>query len=81
MLVRAFGHAAEMGLDIFAGEDLREGMLAVDGWDAWGLSEPLTFEQGDRRATTAGRLYEVADGELVHDTTVELPRKDEWLGL
>lgn len=81
VLVRAFDHAADMGLDIFEGKHLREGMLAVDGWDAWGLSEPISFEEGDRRATTTGRLYEVTDGELAHDTTVELPRTDEWLGV
>jgi branched-chain amino acid transport system substrate-binding protein len=28
-----------------------------------------------------GRLFEVTDGSLSFDTTVELPRRDEWIGL
>lgn len=81
VLVRAFDHAAGMGLDIFEGDELREGVFAIDGFDAWSLAEPFDFRERDRRATMNARLYEVSDGAIEHDTTVELPRKDEWLGL
>jgi len=28
-----------------------------------------------------GRLFEVTDGSLSFDTSVELPRRDSWIGL
>lgn len=81
ILVRAFNHTADMGLGIFQGKNLRKGMLDVEGWDAWGLSEPVTFKEGDRRATLTGRLYEITNGEFNHDRNINLPRKDKWLGI
>lgn len=81
VLVRAFDHAETMGLDIFEGGRLREGMFAIDGWDVWSLAESFDFREHDRRATMTARLYEVDDGSIEHDTTVELPRKEAWIGL
>lgn len=81
VLVCAFDHAAGMGLDIFEGDELREGVFAIDGFDARSLAEPFDFREQDRRATMNARLYEVSDGAIEHDATVELPLKDEWLGL
>ena len=45
------------------------------------LSQPYTFEEGDRRPTMTGRIFEVTDGDLAFDTTVELPRREDWIGL
>jgi branched-chain amino acid transport system substrate-binding protein len=56
-------------------------MFGIEDDDMFGLAEPYTYEEGDRRPTMTGRLFEVSDGELAPDTTVELPRRDEWIGL
>jgi branched-chain amino acid transport system substrate-binding protein len=74
-------NAAEAGDDPTAGADVREGMFAIEGNDMGGLSEPFTYAEGDRRPTMTGRLFEVADGSLSFDTSVELPRREDWIGL
>ena len=66
-------------LDPSSGADVREGLLQVDGWDVWGLAPPFTYSEGDRRPTMTGRTYEVQDGEMTFDQTVDLPRRDEWI--
>lgn len=81
MAMKGLKHAIEAGNDITSGVDVREGMLEIEDDDMFGLSEPYTFQDGDRRPSMTGRLYEVQDGELEHDTNVELPRNDEWIGV
>jgi len=71
--------AADDDLDPNEGADLRQGLFQIDGWDAWGLIEPITYAEDDRRPTMTGRIYQVQDGEMALDDTFELPRRDEWI--
>jgi len=81
LALKALQNAIEMGRDPTEGANVREGMLAIEDDDMWGLAEPFTFQEGDRRPTMTGRLYEVADGEMQFDTRTELPRREDWIGL
>lgn len=72
--------AQEMGNDPTDGAAVREAIFELDDFDAEGLlPQPLDYREGDRRATMTGQIYEVRDGELVHDGAVELERREEWL--
>ena len=79
LAMKGVKEANNQDLDPTMGENIRTGMLAIDGWDVWGLAPPFTYEDGDRRPTMTGRTYEVTDGELQFDQTVDLPRRDEWI--
>jgi branched-chain amino acid transport system substrate-binding protein len=81
LVVKAIQNANEMDLDPTSGEDLRQGMFAIEDDNMWDLSEPFNYMEGDRRPTMTGRLFEVSDGALEFDTTVELPRREDWIGL
>ncbi|WP_255193930.1 ABC transporter substrate-binding protein [Natronobeatus ordinarius] len=72
--------AQEMGNDPHSGADVREAFFELEGFDGEGLlPQPLNFEEDDRRATMTGQMFEVQNGELVHDGAVELERRDDWL--
>jgi branched-chain amino acid transport system substrate-binding protein len=81
LMLKGLQNAAEAGNDITSGQNARQGMFGIEDDDMFGLSQPYTYEEGDRRPTMTGRLYEVSDGSLSFDTTVELPRREEWIGL
>lgn len=81
LVAQGIQNAIDQDLDPTKGENVRKGMFAIDGSDNWGLSAPFDYKEGDRRPTMTGRLFEVTDGSLSYDTTVELPRKEEWIGL
>ena len=81
LALKGLQNAIEMGMDPTEGSNVREGLLQIESDDMWGLSEPFTYTEGDRRPTMTGRLYEVTDGEMQFDTTAELPRRDDWIGL
>ena len=76
---RALEHVEEMGLDPHDGSDFREAMFEIEDWDGWGMVEPLTYTEDDRRPTMTGRVYEVQDGEMVRDEIYELERRAEWI--
>jgi len=77
---RSKGNAAEVG-DMSSGEDFRQGMFEISDWNVRGLAQPFTYEEGDRRPTMSGRVYQVQDGAFEYDTTIDLPRKNDWIGL
>lgn len=80
LAVEGIKMAQEMGNDPRSGADVREALFELEGFDGEGLlPEPLNFEDGDRRATMTGQVYQVQDGELVHDQAVELERREDWL--
>jgi branched-chain amino acid transport system substrate-binding protein len=56
-------------------------MFGIEDDDMFGLAEPFSYAEDDRRPTMNGRLFEVTDGSLSFDTGVELPRRDSWIGL
>jgi branched-chain amino acid transport system substrate-binding protein len=81
IMIKGIREAIDLDLDPSMGSNVRQGLFETDGWDVWGLAEPFTYEEGDRRPTMNGRLYEVTDGTMEFDTTIELPRREEWIGL
>jgi len=81
LALKGLQNTIDMGMDPTEGSNVREGMLAIEDDDMWGLSEPFTFTDGDRRPTMTGRLYEVTDGQMQFDTKAELPRREDWIGL
>jgi len=66
-------------LDPASGTDVQQALFQIEDWDVWGLAPPFTYTEGDRRPTMTGRTYEVQDGEMVFDQTVDLPRREEWI--
>lgn len=81
LVVKGIQNAIDRDLDPTEGANVRRGMFDIEDDDMWGLSQPFNYMEDDRRPTMTGRLFEVSDSELAFDTTVELPRRDDWLGL
>ena len=81
LALKGLQNAAEAGNDVASGPNVRQGMFGIEDDDMFGLAEPFTYAEDDRRPTMNGRLFEVSDGSLSFDTTVELPRRDSWIGL
>jgi len=73
MALKGLQNAIDSGDDPTMGTNARQGMFAIDGDDMEGLSEPYSYEEGNRAPTDTGRLFEVTDGSLSFDTTVEVP--------
>jgi len=80
MALKGLQNAAEVG-DMSSGEDFRQGMFEISDWNVRGLAQPFTYEEGDRRPTMSGQVYQVQDGAFEYDTTIDLPRKNDWIGL
>jgi branched-chain amino acid transport system substrate-binding protein len=81
LVLKGLQNAIDADRDPTSGADVRQSMFGIQDDDMWGLSQPFSYEEGDRRPTMDGRLFEVSDGALEYDTTVELPRRDDWIGL
>lgn len=81
LAMKGIKNAEEQGLDPTKGENVRKGLLSIDDWDVWGLAPPFAYEENDRRPTMTGRTYEVKNGEMQFDSAIELPRRDDWIGL
>jgi len=81
LVLKALQNAIDNDRDPTSGDDLRRSMFDITDDDMWGLSEPVNYMEDDRRPTMTGRLFEVSDGSFEFDTTVELPRRDDWIGL
>ena len=81
LVMEGLKHVEETGGDPESGTELREAFFELEGFDAEGLVPAgLNYDEDDRRATMSGRMYEVQDGELVYDDTIELEDPDgEWL--
>lgn len=80
VLAKAIKETKAAGNDPTNGPDLREGMYAINDWDAWGLALPFNFQEDDRRATMQGVVTQTqSDGALVTDKTVDLPRNAQWI--
>jgi len=73
LALKGLQNTIEAGEDPTVGPNARQGMFGIDGDDMEGLSEPYSYEEGNRAPTDTGRLFEVTDGSLSFDTTVEVP--------
>lgn len=80
LLFGALQNVEDEGLDPQSGADVREGMMLLDEWTNWGMSEPFNFEEGDRRGTMTGRVFEAQTDGIERVNTVELERREEWRG-
>ncbi len=81
LVLRGLQNAIDADRDPTSGADVRESMFDIEDDDMLGLSEPFTYTEDDRRPTMTGRLFEVSDGSLEFDEAVELPRREDWIGL
>ncbi|WP_332897386.1 ABC transporter substrate-binding protein [Haladaptatus sp. CMSO5] len=79
--LKGIQEATNLDLDPSMGENIRSAMFEISDWDVFGLAEPFTYEEDDRRPTMTGRIYQVEDGEMKFDSKAELPRRDDWIGL
>lgn len=80
LALKGLKNGKEVG-NMSKGANVRKGLFQISDWNVRGLAEPFSYEKGDRRPTMNGRIYEVTDGSFEYDSTIELPRKDEWIGL
>lgn len=72
--------AQEMGNNPHSGADVREAILELEDFNGWGLvPDPMNWEDGDRRATMTGQMFEAQDGEMVSDGSIELERREGWI--
>lgn len=81
VISEAFNNVLDMDGDIQSGSDFRQGMFDIDEFEAWGISPPLRYEEGDRRPTMTGLMYQIQDGEINLDETIELERTDKYYGV
>lgn len=81
LVVNGLRNTIEAGDDPSVGANVRDGMFEIEDNTMGDLAQPFNYMEGDRRPTMTGRLFEVSDGGLSFDTTVELPRREDWIGL
>ncbi|WP_411714732.1 ABC transporter substrate-binding protein [Natronomonas sp.] len=81
LVLKGLQNAIDNDRDPTSGADVRQSMFDITDENMWGLSEPFNYMEDDRRPTMTGRLFEVSDGSFEFDTTVELPRREDWIGL
>ena len=82
-LVTGIQNAADQvdNLEEIGGAELRDGILEIEDSDSWGATQPLNFQEGDRRATMTGSVIQVQDGSFEEVEEISLKRRDEWLGI
>ena len=81
LVQRGIQNAVDADEDPTVGANVRQGMFGIADDDMGDLAQPFNYMEGDRRPTMTGRLFEVSDGSLSFDTTIELPRREDWIGL
>ena len=63
------------------GPGVKAALETFKDFDTGGLTSKITFTPSDHRPNMSAKIYEYQKGKLVYKTTIELPRKAEWLGL
>ena len=63
------------------GPGVKDALETLKDFDTGGLTSKITFTPSDHRPNLSAKIYEYQKGKLVYKTTIELPRKAEWLGL
>lgn len=63
------------------GPGVKAALETFRDFDTGGLTAKITYTPTDHRPNMAARIYKVEKGKLVYQKTIELPRKQEWLGL
>jgi len=63
------------------GPGVKDALETLKDFDTGGLTSKITFTPTDHRPNMSAKIYEYQKGKLVYKTTIELPRKAEWLGL
>ncbi len=62
------------------GPGIKKALESLKDFDTEGLTAPITFTSDDHRPNMSAKVYEFGDGKMIYKTTIELPRKKEWLG-
>jgi len=63
------------------GPGVKAALETFKDFDTGGLTAKITYTPTDHRPNMAAKIYEVKNGKLEYQKTIELPRKQEWLGL
>ncbi|UCD48350.1 MAG: ABC transporter substrate-binding protein [Deltaproteobacteria bacterium] len=63
------------------GPGVKDALETFKDFDTGGLTSKITYTPTDHRPNMSAKIYEYQKGKLVYKTTIELPRKAEWLGL
>lgn len=62
------------------GPGVKKALESLKDFDTEGLTAPITYASDDHRPSMSAKIYEFDGGKMVYKTTIELPRKKEWLG-
>ncbi len=62
------------------GPGMKKALETLKDFDTQGLTAPITYMADDHRPNMSAKVFEFQDGKMVYKTTIELPRKKEWLG-
>ena len=63
------------------GPGIRKYAEQMKNFDTQGLTAPITYTSTDHRPFMSVILAQFVGGKMVKKATIELPRKQEWLGL
>ncbi len=63
------------------GPGIRKYAEQLKNFDTQGLTAPITYTSSDHRPFMSVILAQFVGGKMVKKATIELPRKQEWLGL
>lgn len=62
------------------GPGMKKALESLKDFDTGGLTAPITYAADDHRPNMSAKIFEFQDGKMIYKTTIELPRKKEWLG-
>jgi branched-chain amino acid transport system substrate-binding protein len=62
------------------GPGMKKALETLKDFDTGGLTAPISYTADDHRPNMSAKVFEFQDGKMVYKTTMELPRKKEWLG-
>ncbi|GAB4367530.1 MAG: ABC transporter substrate-binding protein [Deltaproteobacteria bacterium] len=63
------------------GPGVKAALETFQDFDTGGLTSRITYTPTDHRPNMSAKIFEYHGGKMVYKTTIELPRKAEWLGL
>lgn len=62
------------------GPGIKKALESLKNFDTGGLTAPISYKDGDHRPNMSAKIYKYTGDTMKYVTTIELPRKKEWLG-
>ncbi|RMG61363.1 MAG: ABC transporter substrate-binding protein [Deltaproteobacteria bacterium] len=62
------------------GPGIKKALESLRDFDTGGLTAPITYTPNDHRPNMSAKIYKYENDKMIYVTTIELPRKKEWLG-